>query len=240
MYKRRLLERLTIALLIGFAASTAAADSWQGRLKGGGMVNVDPYTHKPTVQYNGGKTQLWNGVHEMDDGSVIIVRDGVAIPDERMINTWTRQTQAQVSDQPDHCEELVRKVCGFGNECAGSGPCTTARQLRTLEQDELRQAPYGQVSASAGECEAGLADSALFPRCEAAMQAGNTPCGKLAKQVCGVQRQCAAAEDCRLAGQLLNMENEERMGAADPNARTETERQCRQAMRNKTFKDCAE
>jgi len=238
MFISRLAKTTAFLLALCTAVSTSHADTWQGRLKGGGVVNVDPYTHKPILQYQGRRTQLWNGVHEMDDGSVVIVRDGVAVPDERMLNTWSGRTQEEASDRPLHCEELVRKVCGFANECSESAPCATARQLRTLEQDELRQAPYGQKSASAGECDAGLADEALFPACQAAMGPGNTPCGKLVKRVCGDQRQCVDSEDCRLAGQLLDMENEERMSARDSNARTDTEQQCRQVTRTGLFKAC--
>jgi hypothetical protein len=237
MVKNRWFACLSVLLVI---SPTAHADSWQGQLKGGGVVDVDPYTHKPTVNYQGRSTQLWNGVHEMSDGSVIIVRDGVAVPDERMINSWAARSQLPSSAQTVHCEELVRKACGFNNECSGSGPCTTARQLHALELDELRQAPYGQVSASALECESGLVDATLFPPCKAAMQAGRTPCGKLVKKVCGADRQCAQAEDCRLADQLLDMENEERMIAADPNARTATEQQCKQAMSEDILKACGE
>jgi hypothetical protein len=228
-------------LLIGVATVWGAqADSWEGRLRGGGMVEVDPQTHRPVVRHRGGNTQLWNGVHEMDDGSVIIVRDGVVVPDERMLHSWSSGDQALTAEMPVHCGELVRRVCGFGDECSGTLACTTARQLLNLEQDERSGAPYGHVSASSAACKAGLADSAQFPACKASLRAGNTPCGKLVKQVCGGQGQCEKSEDCRLAGQLLDMENEERMIAKDPHARTETERQCQRAMGEKTLNACVE
>lgn len=233
------IERLLWVLLsLLLLAPVVQADYWQGTLKGGGVVNVDPSTHRPTFHYRGGSTQLWDGVHEMDDGSVVIVRDGVAVPDERMLNTWGTRMRYEATRVPPYCEQLMRKVCGFGDECAGSRPCGLARQLRTLAQDEIRQAPYGQISASTLECDKALVNETLFPECQAAMGPGDTPCGRLVKRVCGAKGACAKNSACELAGQLLNMENEERLTADDLNGHTEAGDQCKQAGSNDYFKPC--
>jgi hypothetical protein len=226
-----------LVVLAGFMPE-AGADSWQGNLKGGGVVRVDPYTRKPTVYYRGGSTQLWDGAHEMEDGTVVIVRDGVAVPDETMIDTWSHEAPRQLDQQLAVCEKLVRKVCGFHSECAGVQPCYMAQQLRRLEQEEGQWLTGGQTPPSTHECQKGLADPALFPACDKAAGDKVTPCIKLVVKVCGDQSQCNDAPACDPARQLLVMERQERLNSKDPEAITEAGLQCREAMRNAFFKAC--
>lgn len=236
-FRNRIYIGAVLIGLAGFVADTAA-DVWQGNLKGGGVVRVDPNTRKPTLYYRGGSTQLWDGAHEMDDGSVVIIRDGVAVPDETMINTWTHEAPRELDQQSAVCEKLVRKACGFHSECAGAQPCSMAQQLRILEQEEVQRLPGGQTPPSTSQCNKGLADPALFPACEKAVGDKITPCIKLVVKVCGDQSQCNDAPACDPARQLLVMERQERLNSKDPEAVTEAGLQCREAMRNAFFKDC--
>ena len=226
-----------LAVLMGVAAPLPA-DTWQGNLEGGGVVRIDPVTRKPTVYYNGGSSLLWDGAHEMEDGSVITIRDGVVVPDETMFSTWSRMEPGEKSLQAASCEKLVRKVCGFHSECSGGRPCYLARQLSRLEKSEMMGLPEGGSAPSTAECEKGLSDPAMFPACDKASEEKVTPCIKLVTKVCGDQGQCSAATACEPARQLLVMEREERLESKDPDAITDSGMQCKEALDNKFFKKC--
>jgi hypothetical protein len=212
------------------------AESWQSNLKSGGVVQVDPQTHKPTIYYRGGSTQLWDGVHELDDGSVLIVRDGVAVPDESMLQTWQGEPPRTAMERDTLCKRLIRKACGLNGECAGARACGLARQLERMAREEARRAPYGQVPASQEECRKGLADDSLFPAC--ARDSEMTPCKSLVRKVCGAKNQCAAADACGLAQQLQSMEREERSRVGRSGHETEIGTQCREATQNPYFAPC--
>lgn len=228
---------LLLTALAGISAS-AGADTWESNLKGGGVVRIDPVTRKPTLFYNGGSSLLWDGVHEMEDGSVITIRDGVAVPDETMFSTWSREAPREPGAEAPFCEQLVRKVCGFHSECAGERPCYLARELSRLERSETRGALEGLMAPSSVECKRGLADTVLFPGCERAAADKITPCIKLVAKVCGDQGQCSSAPACGPARQLLVMEREERLENRDPDAVTDSGMQCQEALGNSFFKRC--
>jgi hypothetical protein len=237
--------RIRSTLLIGLwglvltgLSAPLTAETWQGNLQGGGVVQIDPLTHKPTVYYNGGSSLLWDGAHEMADGSVIIVRDGVAVPDESMYSTWNREAPQELADAAPDCEKLVRKVCGFHSECSGGRACYLAQELSRLEKSELRGTPAGMMAPSTVECQKGLSDTAMFPACDKASEKTATPCIKLVVKVCGDQGQCSDAPACEPSRQLLVMERGERLESKDPDALTESGLQCKEALGNKFFKAC--
>jgi hypothetical protein len=64
---------------------------------------------------------------------------------------------------------------------------------------------------------------------------GYSPCEKLVRQVCGQQDQCASAEACDPAHQLLAMEQQERDASSNPNLMTYTSGQCLNAMKDKEY-----
>lgn len=227
-----------LSSVLAAASAPLAADTWQGNLKGGGVVRVDPMTRKPMVYYNGGSSLLWDGAHEMENGSVITIRDGVAVPDETMYSTWSREAPRELAAQAPSCEKLVRKVCGFHSECSSGHPCYLARELSRLEKSEGGTAPEGSKAPSTVECEKGLADTAMFPACDKAEGDKTTPCIKLVAKVCGDQGQCSAAVACGPARQLLVMEREERLDSKDPDVVTDSGMQCKEALDNKFFKQC--
>ena len=91
-------------------STQVGADTWQSNRKGGGVVRIDPVTRKPTVIYSGGSALLWDGAHEMADGSVITIRDGVAVPDETMFSTWSREVPRELGAQA----AVLRKASAQG------------------------------------------------------------------------------------------------------------------------------
>ncbi len=235
--QREIQQRVGLYFFLSVITVSAVADVWQGNLKDGSVVRVDPITHKPTIYYRGGSTQLWNGAHELFDGSVIIVRDGVAVPDERMYQTWSGQSASQLVAEGGQCGRLARKVCGLNNECADHRTCSLARQLEEMARQELRQTSPGMYLPSEDECRKGLADVGLFPRCYK-VSGEDSPCFRLVVQVCGDNGQCGNAEACDPARQLLKMEREERLSNYIPTAPTATGKQCTEAMENEFFAKC--
>ena len=78
-----LAARVVTVLVGGLLSGSvlAQAGAWQGQLKDGGQVQMDPQTRRPVVTTpQGVTTQLWDGVHRMQDGSTVTVRSGVAVP----------------------------------------------------------------------------------------------------------------------------------------------------------------
>lgn len=147
--------------------SVAAGEPWNAPLAGGGQVQVDPRTHQPIISRDGHQTQLWNGVHRLEDGSVILVQDGRVVPRQDMRNpppptAGVDGTTPTVPSAPTGpagptatsltppnslhtaplvgtvpCEQLVAKVCGQVIECWGKPACAAARQLRAMDHEEL-------------------------------------------------------------------------------------------------------
>lgn len=206
------------------------------------MLQVDPSTHRPMRYYDGGVAPLWDGTHHLEDGSVVIVRDGQVVPTEGMINTWAIEAGAEPTMREHHCDQLVRKVCGFHNECATAHPCTLANQLLRMEREEQRRAPLGSgpfpQTESSSECLSAMSNPA-FPACKASVpEAKETPCKKLVERVCGKDDRCSASPACDPTRQLLKMETEERLESADPDAKTGMGVECERARDNAFFTPC--
>jgi len=234
----RIRRDLVIFLTLMLCGATASvwAGSWQANLKRGGVVQVDPVTHKPTLYYQGGSTPLWDGVHETVGGRVIIVRDGVAVPDEAMYRTWDMQPAQRDASEGASCAMLVRKACGPADECADSQGCDIARQLERMALDAARHPIAGAVSST--DCDRGLGDAELFPMCEKIEPGNASPCARLVERVCGEDNQCASNQACDLATQLLQMEREELVNRSRSSAPTELGKQCLEAENNAFFADC--
>lgn len=222
----------------------AWGETWTGTLHDGSVIRVDPQTHKPMRHFGGGVAPLWNGVHRMEDGSVVIVREGEVVPTEGMIEAWGATGAPQKAFEHRYCDQLVRKTCGFHQECAVDQPCVVARQLLRMETDERRRAPIGagvqpQTEASL-RCQESLFDNDAFPVCgRARPNERETPCRALAEQVCGKENQCATAPACDPARQLLKMELDERLISSDPDSPTPTGLQCEAAQGRYFFAPCA-
>lgn len=170
----------TLFLLIYTASSGCllAADPWTGELRGGGEVRVDPNTNRPTVIIDGEKTQLWDGVHRLEDGRELTVESGRVVPNKEILRTrepWPEPASpaAEGEGKPivgtSPCNQLVQKVCGPDASCADSAACGPARQLLDMEREEQRRlgTPQRQVSTTA-KCIEALNDDFFSPCSEAA------------------------------------------------------------------------
>lgn len=218
------------------------AGTWTGALQDGSVLKVDPSSRRAMRYYNGGAAPMWDGTHRLEDGSVVIVRDGQAVPTESMMNTWAAEPGAEPRMRERYCDQLVRKACGFQDECFRAQPCVLARQLLNMEREQQRLAPAGSgpwpQTESSGECRDALSDPS-FPACVASVPtARETACEKLVVKVCGTTGQCTSATACGPARQLLEMEHGERLQSADPDAVTPTGAQCEKAFDNAFFKPC--
>lgn len=215
--------------------------AWSGELQSGGRVRVDPDTNKATVVTKRGiTTPLWDGVHRLQDGSTIIVRDGVMVPTKEVIQLRKQKPAIAVGENPAPCQRLVRKVCGLHGECATREACSPARQLLSQKEQQERQRvayPGGPETVWAHRrCIQALSNEVDFPACDK-LQRGKRPtsCELLSDKICGPNSECSGTEKCSLAEQLLEMETKERQSAPDPDAPTYSSGQCRDALADEAF-----
>ncbi len=225
------------ALALG---QTAHAQSWEGQLQDGGRVQVDPRTNRPVVRTPGGVvTPLWDGVHRLEDGRSITVREGLMVPNREVIELRRElpgsKPQPFVVSGAAPCLVLVRKVCGLENECLDQAACDHATQLRQFGLEEERE--LAAAGASRGfmqtpaQCAEALRDEAFFVPCKR-RQLGTapTPCGQLVSKVCGAGNGCAGQPGCKLARQLFDLEYQDRLESLQPARITESGKQCQQAL----------
>lgn len=229
-----------ILLLALFNAAQSLAQSWTRGLENGGVVSVDPKTNKATVFTGKGSTQLWDGAHRLNDGSVIIIRDGIVTSgagttDAAPIEPVTEDTAIQ-APASSACVELVIKVCGFSGECRDEPSCSPARQLMQLEKDEAWQTQSSGPNQTSLQCREALSNEEFFARCEIVMPTeAPTACQKLVENVCGNENQCHAEPACSPARQLLAMETQERLASRSPDRPTYTSKKCEESLEDSSF-----
>ncbi len=234
---------LFFLILATFHAS-AYAQSWQSQLQDGSRIQVDPYSNKATVTKSGVQAPLWNGVHRLENGSSVTVREGVMVPNADVVGArrgqWQLPSRQFVVDGPSACGILTRKVCGLGNECGDSSPCAFSRQLVVLEKEEERERKTGQYASAFQltpvQCQEALNDDEFFPTCAKRRRGqGLTACEGLAHKVCGANNQCGKQPGCEPAQQLVEMEHLERLKSMDPEIPTVSTGECVQAMGDNEF-----
>jgi len=103
---------LLLAALWLAANPAVARDPWTAPLASGGRVEVDPRTNRPIYVKDGRQTQLWDGVHRLEDGSVIRIEQGRVVPTLEMLSPppQTSETaeptfQPAVDSQPEVTQE---------------------------------------------------------------------------------------------------------------------------------------
>ena len=80
----------------------------------------------------------------MDDGSVLIINHGTAVPGEpparprQLPPPETEDWEGMPIAGYSPCEQLARHVCGMHDECATAEACNPARQLLAMEQQERK------------------------------------------------------------------------------------------------------
>lgn len=239
----RLRGWLCLLLLLAIATE-GFAEPWQGRLQGGAEVTVDPNTRRAMGTIKGSQRQLWDGVHRLEDGSTVTVRDGIAVPTTPMVERWGSEPRPEPVFEYRHCEQLVRKTCGFDGACNGSEACLRARALLGDETAEQRRIDQGLAddpqTATDARCLQGLSDPS-FPACASlSAETGDSRCTALVERVCGAAGGCADSQACDAARQLQKLETEERLVNADPSALSLTGGQCLEAMTNAFFGPCGQ
>ena len=162
---------LLLLMLLMLAHGILAADPGF-RLQNGGAVSVDPDTNRATVTRDGVTTPLWDGTHRMHDGSILIINQGITVPNQSVLEA--RQLPIPEAEEWEGapivgyspCEKLVRRVCGRENQCEAIEGCNLARQLLAMEQDERAVSERrNRMTYTSGQCMNMESDAAVFPHC---------------------------------------------------------------------------
>jgi len=230
---------LTLALLLTLPLASLA-QTWTGSLQGGGLVTVDPNTNKATLFTDKGSTQMWDGAHRLQDGSVIIIDNGIvtsgAGSHQTPITPPVAMEPGDSAPSSSVCVELVIKVCGFNGECSDQPACSPARQLMQLERDEAWQSRSQGPNKTSVQCREALQNEGYFIHCQQnKLLETPTACKQLVDSVCGGQDQCDTAPACSPARQLLAMETQERLASRDPERPTYSSKRCLEALKGSDF-----
>jgi hypothetical protein len=171
------------ALLLVLLPAIANAADWTGALKGGGQVSVDPETNRATVTRQGVQSQMWDGVHRMQDGSYIIVNSGQVIPNKAILDARTPELLPEDTGNPalppvieawkgtriegySPCERLVHRVCGFTLACADQPDCDPVLQLLEMENAERAASPdQNLMTYTSNQCQQADTDMGFFSSC---------------------------------------------------------------------------
>ena len=230
---------ITLICLVTLAPIQTLGQSWTKGLEHGGVVKIDPSTNRATIYNDQGSTQLWDGTHRLENGSVIIVEDGVV----KSGGEEVQHNIAPVTTDPggpvagsSTCVELVIKVCGFNGECRDAKACSPARQLMQLEKEEAWQTHSQGPNETSAECRKALSNEGYFARCDnQQLSDAPTSCEKLVSRVCGEDAVCSESPGCPPARQLLAMETQERLASRAPDRQTYTSRKCEEALKGSDF-----
>jgi hypothetical protein len=165
------MTRLPLLLSVMLPIAVTAAD-WTSQLKGGGTVRVDPHTNRATVTQGGVTSQIWDGAHRLQDGTILITNRGVAIPNESILES--RQIKPPETEEwegvrivgTSPCERLVRRVCGDEDQCTDAEACGPSRQLLDMESDERNASKNrGLMTYTSGQCLKALKHRGFFANC---------------------------------------------------------------------------
>jgi len=166
------MTRLTLLLSLLLPWGAALAGGWTSQLQGGGTVTVDPGTNRATVTRDGVTSQLWDGAHRLQDGTILITNRGVAIPNESILES--RQIQLPETEEwegvrivgTSPCERLVRRVCGDKNQCGDAEACNPANQLLDMETEERNASKNrGLMTYTSGQCLKAMNERGFFANC---------------------------------------------------------------------------
>ena len=230
----------TIAALASFVAM--GSEGWTGGMEDGSVVRIDPDSNQATRYSGEGAIQLWDGVHRMQDGSTVTVKDGVVTSrsagDQRTPQFAPAPTDPGLT--PSACVALVVKVCGFNGECRDDPACSPARQLMELEKSEAWQSKGAGPNQTTAQCLNAMENEAFFSPCSAsAKDAAPTACDRLVERACGADQQCAQTPDCLEAQQFQRMEQREQARNRHPEKLTPASEHCEEILRaNKTAGFC--
>lgn len=164
---------LTVIALLLVLAVPQPASAWNSSLSGGrGEVTVDT-SNRATVKQGGVERPLWDGTHRLEDGTTLIIRQGIAVPNPAILESRDQLQPPEAEDWEgvrivgtSPCERLERKVCGPENECLATEACTAVSQLVDREWDERRASHNaGYMTPTSSQCKLALEDTEFFVRC---------------------------------------------------------------------------
>ncbi|MGB5259750.1 MAG: hypothetical protein WBO34_04420 [Gammaproteobacteria bacterium] len=157
--------------VIGTAGALAADPQYN--LQYGGAVRVDPDTNRAMVTRDGVTTPLWDGTHRLDDGSILIIRQGTSVPrggiaePRRIPELAVEQWEGAPIVGYSPCEKLVHRSCGLHDECHEQEGCKLAQQLLAMEADERASSENpNRMTYTSGQCQNVSQDMKLFPYCK--------------------------------------------------------------------------
>ncbi|KOR31440.1 hypothetical protein TI04_00875 [Achromatium sp. WMS2] len=198
----------------------------------GEAVSIDPNTNKPILTKTA--TPLWDGVHKLDNGTVITVKDGVVVPNT---NLMPNDNSKPLTPTLSACTDLITKACGTKQGCANTQACSLAKQLKKLWEE----APYasfpGVANTGQTECQDGLLNPLLFPLCQQDLEIP-TLCKQLVTRSCGPNNECAATTACNAALQLQQLAITDTVETLDTSVIKNHDRDCGEAFENSFFATC--
>ncbi len=167
------MARSIIIAILAAGAFTAEAGNWSGRMLNGNEVVVDPGTNRATVTVDGVSTQLWEGTHRLQDGSVLIIRNGIAVPNKTILESreLPLPEPSEWEDAPiigySPCEKLVRRVCGKAGRCVDFMGCNPSQQLLSMEREEREASSNPNLMTyTSGQCLKADRDREFFASCK--------------------------------------------------------------------------
>jgi len=218
-------------------------------LAGGQHVYVDPTTNRPIVELPDGEQRpLWDGVHQLSDGSTITIRSGIVVPNEE-ISTLQHAEPIEPEDAADEepgtagssgkvaesCDRLVLKTCGLHQTCEDREPCQLSRQLRTMQFQSVGPDPdEDNLVWTAQRCSEALTNDKDFPVCDQEPPLSAATCQELADHVCGDAQRCAEHPSCVLARELLDHETQAGQ-TEDAELLKSVRQQCREVLTEHAF-----
>ena len=167
------MARSIIIAILAAGAFTAQAGNWSTRMLNGNEVMVDPNTNRATVTVEGITTQLWEGTHRLQDGSILVIRNGIAVPNKKILETRELPVPepAEWEDLPivgySPCEKLVRRVCGKEGQCVDARGCNPSQQLLSMERQERESSSNRNLMTyTSGQCLKAENDQEFFASCK--------------------------------------------------------------------------
>ena len=82
----------SLLLILVLSWHTVLAAERNFRSQQGDVVTVDPDTNRATVTRDGVTTPMWDGTHRMQDGSVLIINRGIAVPNKAILEPYPAAT----------------------------------------------------------------------------------------------------------------------------------------------------
>jgi hypothetical protein len=216
------MRQILISLILLVLAPALVAD-WQPlpTTQQGYELRYDPTTSRVETRVNGQVRPMWDGVHRLENGQVLRIRNGVAVRDETVMQSEPRPQVLR--DEVSTCRRLVRRSCGLGGTCGHTESCRHATQLLGFH-NEAKHSDRHKIEL---QCLEALDDTAFFKPCPVPPgRSWGSACVDLVVKSCGTLAQCKDSEGCDLARQLQQMEYDEKLMLIDTRQKTPTTHQC--------------